>query len=45
MMNQQPQNINIKVVPDGSKFADAVKVEVAEGNANFGKTLINLMSD
>ena len=45
MLNQQPQSINIKVVPDGTKFADAVKVEVAEGNANLGNTLINMMSD
>ena len=45
LMNQQPQNINIKVVPDGTKFADAVKVEVDAGTSNFGNTLINLMSD
>lgn len=45
LMNQQPQNINIKVVPDGTKFADAVKVEVDAGTSNLGNTLINLMSD
>ena len=45
LMKQQPQNINIKVVPDGTKFADAVKVEVDAGTSNFGNTLINLMSD
>ncbi|ULG01435.1 hypothetical protein phiA019_0089 [Aeromonas phage phiA019] len=45
LMNQQPQNINIKVVPDGTKFADAVKVEVDAGTSNFGNTLINLMSE
>lgn len=45
LRNQQPQNINIKVVPDGTKFADAVKVEVDAGTSNFGNTLINLMSD
>ena len=45
LMNQQPQNINIKVVPDGTKFADAVKVEVDAGTSNFGNTLINLMTD
>lgn len=45
LMNQQPQNITVKVVPDGTKFADAVKVEVDAGTSNFGNTLINLMSD
>lgn len=45
LMNQQPQNINIKVVPDGTKFADAIKAEVDAGTSNFGNTLINLMSD
>ena len=45
LINQQPQNINIKVVPDGTKFADAVKVEVDAGTSNLGNTLINLMSD
>lgn len=45
LMKQQPQNINIKVVPDGTKFADAVKVEVDAGTSNFGNTLINLMSE
>ena len=45
LMNQQPQNITVKVVPDGTKFADAVKVEVDAGTSNFGNALINLMSD
>lgn len=45
LMNKQPQNINIRVVPDGTKFADAVKVEVDAGTSNFGNTLINLMSE
>ena len=45
LMNQSPQTINVKVVPDGTKFADAVKVEVDAGTSNFGNTLINLMSD
>lgn len=45
LMNQSPQNITVKVIPDGTKFADAVKVEVDAGTSNFGNTLINLMSD
>lgn len=45
LMNQSPQNITVKVVPDGTKFADAVKVEVDAGTSNFGNTLINLMTD
>lgn len=45
LMNQSQQNITVKVVPDGTKFADAVKVEVDAGTSNFGNTLINLMTD
>ena len=45
LMNQSSQNITVKVVPDGTKFADAVKVEVEAGTSNFGNTLINLMTD
>lgn len=45
LMNQSSQNITVKVVPDGTKFADAVKVEVDAGTSNFGNTLINLMTD
>lgn len=45
MMNQQPVTLNVKVVPDGTKFSDAVKVEVEQGNQSFGNVLINMMSD